>query len=98
MQLKDSIEKYKSLETDAALKVKMLQDEMVLKIEETRVKTEDKYSAMMENYREAKRKAAELETVGSDLRREVKRIKKDMDQMASSLRPTIKDTEKAVSC
>ena len=92
-----SIEKYQNLERDSSLKLKTMQDEMALKIEETRVKTEDKYSSMIRNYRETKRKASELESVGRSLRSEIKKIKTDMNAMACAIKPSIKETEKAVS-
>ena len=91
-----SIEKYQNLERDSSLKLKTLQDEMAFKIEETRVKTEGKYSSMIKNYRETKRKVAESESVGRSLRSEIKKIKTDMTAMAHAIKPSIKETEKAV--
>ena len=81
---------------DSVQKLKTLQEEMLIRIDETRVKTEEKYSSMIKNYNETKRKAAGLEYVASDLRREIKKIKTDMIAMATTIKPTVKETEKAV--
>ena len=95
-QLRKAIENYQGLEMESAQKLKSLQEEMLVKINETRVQTEARFSSMIKNYNEAKRKAAGLEYVAGDLKREIKKMKSDMVAMVAAIKPTVKETEKAV--